>query len=600
MNQTVDVPQSVRSRVQGKPEGPEFRGSWIRSIQQAFRLSRARWLAAIVAGHTHPLLEVAAIFLIYAIIEPQARGQLTNYVGRTANYFGLAPPDAMLTIILLAVSAFICIAATVGMHYLNQVLLAHLRIQIYVTHCHQLIDSFLHTDIRHARKVGKDRVINSVMNDCGSLQSSMELGLNLIAGIWAIAIYLLGAAILSWQILLVGFVLYAVPVFAGRHIFRWMRVIGQTRVGSHERMMGHLNDVLQGFERTKSEGLEGLLSLNTTKMLQSTQRWKIDKRVATAKYQAILDGLSLTGILLVLLIGITIIGLELTTLVAAFLLFSRLRGNIAVVTGAAMEIKALIAPIYRYFELLRELEPDGLWSKNDSVHPGQIAPVELSGVCFGYGEERTILENINLRFEAGDRILITGPSGQGKSTLVEILCGLLPPNRGVVSVAGVPLKGQNFYRYRPLITLVTPNVYLFRGSLRDNLLMGKEVSDAEFHKALDLAGLDKVVEAIEGGADGDLGINGDNLSVGQRQRVVLARAYLSQPMLLLLDEATANLDSELEAELITRLQNFLHPDAIVVMVAHKPPKNFTYSRHYKIVEGHLTPIDAPDAAAVTE
>lgn len=576
------------------PDKRLLRKMYTETLRVTYRTARAKWVTIVSTSYIVPILEVGAIFMIYALIDTAARAQATAIFGKIFGTVNLPAPEAQTVTVLLFIAAFSMIAASVSSRYVNQVLLGRLRIQMYVAHCHRLIDAFLHTNIRRARDVGKDRVINSVFNDCGSVQSSVELGIASIGAVWAIGLCLVAAAALSWKLLLAGVVLYALPILASRHIFVWMRALGEERVRSQERALGHLNDVLQGFERTKTDGLENLLSRDSNEMLHSTQQWKIDKRIAEAKQLAILDGLSMIGILIVLFFGISVFDLELSLMLALFLIFGRLRGHVTILTRSALELRALISPISRYFELVSAFDYAPFSAAGNRPDPSSLVPIELSNVNFRYGEI-PVLRDINLSADRADRILITGASGQGKSTLIEVLCGLLPPDSGAISVAGQPFDEEAFYRLRSAITLVTPSVYLFRGSLRDNLTLGRTVSDADITEALEHARLNEVVESLDGGLDGDIGVNGSSLSLGQRQRALLCRVFLDRPKLLLLDEATANLNPDLEVDIIDRLQSFLDPDCVVIMVAHKAPANFNFNKRYEMREGRLIEIDVPAA-----
>jgi ABC-type bacteriocin/lantibiotic exporter with double-glycine peptidase domain len=568
---------------------------WLQTIRADFQFARLKWGLIVSTSYIVPILEVSAVFLIYAIIDSTAHQQAAGIISKVFSYIGISSPTDFTITLILAIAALSAISAAVGSRYLNQVILGRLRIHIYVGHCHRLIDTFLHTNLRNARKVGKDKIINSVFNDCGALQGSVELGLNTVAAIWAIGLCLIGAAFLSWKLLIAGVALYVLPILASKHIFRWMRALGDERVRSQERSLSHLTDVLGGFERTKTDGLEALLSRNTNHMLQDTQKWKIDKRIAEAQQVAILDGLSMAGILIVLYLGVVLLKLELSLMLALFLLFSRLRGHVATMTRAAMEFRAQIAPVYRYFELLSALGRHQFDSHEIAVSPETVAPLVLSNINFKY-HELPVLRGVTFTANKGEKILITGASGQGKSTLVEILCGLLPPNEGTISIAGEPFDEAAFYRFRPAITLVTPSVYLFRGTLRENLTMGRTISEEQLILALEQAQLSEVVDAIDGGLDGDIGINGDKLSLGQRQRVILARVFLDRPKLLLMDEATSNLNPSLEAEIIDKLQTYVDPDCIIIMIAHKAPKNFQHTRSYEMRSGEL--IELANASSV--
>ncbi len=210
----------------------------------------------------------------------------------------------------------------------------------------------------------------------------------------------------------------------------------------------------------------------------------------------------------------------------------------------------------------------------------------MRNVSFKYDNE-VVLNDMNFTANAGDKILIKGPSGHGKSTFLEVLCGILPPTEGTVYYDSEPLGEDLFYTIRPHVAYVSPTVYLFQDTLKANLLIGCPEKENELDNVLKLSGLDKVVSELPDGLDSHIGIDGNTLSLGQRQRVILARLYLRNPVLVILDEATANLDKKLEKELINNLLTYISPEAIIIMVAHKEPEGFEFNKSFIMENGKL-------------
>ncbi|MBA7698557.1 Vitamin B12 import ATP-binding protein BtuD [subsurface metagenome] len=270
-----------------------------------------------------------------------------------------------------------------------------------------------------------------------------------------------------------------------------------------------------------------------------------------------------------------------------FVLFNRMKVHVTKISASAIRIREQIPNIYRYFDLLNLLAPQ-VAGVDEEVTGHVFHKIEARSVDFKYDQE-FILNDVNFEACAGDRILIQGPSGQGKSTFLEILCGILPPSNGVVLYDGNCLDEEFFYKVRPLIAYVSPTVYLFQDTLRENLVMGMPIEEKKLDRALKLSRLDEMVAELPDGLDSFIGIDGDNLSLGQRQRVILARLYLKNPRLVLLDEATANLDLELENQIIENLLSFLDPQSILVMVAHKEPKGMPFNKRFIMENGSLMP-----------
>ena len=207
----------------------------------------------------------------------------------------------------------------------------------------------------------------------------------------------------------------------------------------------------------------------------------------------------------------------------------------------------------------------------DSSHLGFESEITLESINFTYPEKNVAtLSNVSLKLEKGSATAIVGPSGAGKTTLVDILLGVLKPDNGKVTVSGLsPLNAIS--QWPGAIAYVPQDVALSNGTFRENLILGYPFEldlDDLCWDALRVAQLDKFVEELPLGLDHPIGERGANLSGGQRQRLGIARAMLTKPKLLVLDEATSALDGQTELD-ISRAINDLKGNVTVVMIAHR-------------------------------
>jgi ABC-type multidrug transport system fused ATPase/permease subunit len=226
--------------------------------------------------------------------------------------------------------------------------------------------------------------------------------------------------------------------------------------------------------------------------------------------------------------------------------------------------------------------------------PTPVEPLreELSveSVSFAYeGSERLVLDDISLTVRRGESIAVVGTSGAGKSTLIDLLLGLHHPRSGRIAVDGVDIDGD-LEGWRNQIGLVPQDVYLLDGSLRENVAFGveeDEIDDALVSEAIQQAQLEAFVAALPDGLETVTGERGVRISGGQRQRLGIARAFYTQPKVLILDEATSALDNATEAELAATI-NELHGKLTMIVIAHRLSTVKNADRVFLLEHGRLT------------
>lgn len=196
----------------------------------------------------------------------------------------------------------------------------------------------------------------------------------------------------------------------------------------------------------------------------------------------------------------------------------------------------------------------------------RIITLELHDIDFAYPGRSLLFHSANFRFEAGMTYAVVGPSGTGKSTLADLLLGLVEPQRGELRVNGKPRAATCL---RDQVLLVEQQPRIFSTTLRDNLLFGVEASDEVLWDALELVDLARNVRSMPDGLDTVLTYQGENFSGGQRQRIGVARALLRRPDVLVLDEATSALDTATREILLANVVNRMR-DGIVLFITHEP------------------------------
>lgn len=281
-------------------------------------------------------------------------------------------------------------------------------------------------------------------------------------------------------------------------------------------------------------------------------------------------------------LGLTYFGTPGTVMLSFFYLFFR-------IAQAASDTNATLNEVKLHFESFKQLyhfHEQILARETDTEDQGSNAPpietIELRHVSFAYSGFPEVLRDINLSVKRGEILLIKGESGSGKSTLLSLVCALQRPTRGEIRYDGQVIGDVSAASIRKQIGYVGPDSFFIEGTLRENLLFGQHlsISDAECIQALELAGLSTELRKWPRGLDYMLGDN-TPLSTGQKQRISFARALLRKPRLLILDEATANLDDENEQRILSSLLK-LQDQFITLIVSHRSSYDLIANHHLQM------------------
>jgi ATP-binding cassette subfamily B protein len=226
------------------------------------------------------------------------------------------------------------------------------------------------------------------------------------------------------------------------------------------------------------------------------------------------------------------------------------------------------AAVVKLRELL-ETQPTVTVSPNAEVLPPVRGDIVFDHVSFGYLDSVPVLADVSLHIRAGETIALVGPTGAGKSTIAKLICRFYDPTAGAVLLDGHDLRNVAMKSLRRQLGVVPQEPFLFAGSIADNVRFARpEASDDEVAEAIDTVGLTDLIDSLPGGVHTQVHERGVSLSAGERQLIALARTFLARPRVLVLDEATSNLDLRSERRVEEALDR-IRQGRTAVMVAHR-------------------------------
>ncbi|MHB1171247.1 MAG: ABC transporter ATP-binding protein [Lacisediminihabitans sp.] len=434
---------------------------------------------------------------------------------------------------------------------------------------------FLHTQklsLEFHESYTSGRIIARQTSDLDSIRELLDSGINqLVQG----GLYMVFIAVALFSLDWVSGVVLFGSLVPLAMLTRWFQVRSQklfrvTRVAS-ARLIVHFVETMTGIRAVKAFRKE---KRNETEFAGLVEDYRESNSRVIQLFGVFDPGLVLIGNValgVVLLVGglrVADGGLAIGALLAA-LLYTR--SFFAPAQGTAMFYNS-------YQSAAAALEKiSGVLEEEPSV-PDPTRPIDLwqakggvgfSGVQFAYKEDRVILPHFDLDIPAGQTIALVGSTGAGKSTLAKLISRFYDPTEGMVSLDGVDLRRLHPKDLRRAIVMVTQEAYLFSGSVGDNIALGKpEATKEEIVAAAKAVGAHEFIEGLPNGYDTDVNKRGGRVSAGQRQLISFARAFLADPVVLILDEATASLDIPSERLVQEGLQTLL-ADRTAVIIAHR-------------------------------
>ena len=194
--------------------------------------------------------------------------------------------------------------------------------------------------------------------------------------------------------------------------------------------------------------------------------------------------------------------------------------------------------------------------------------VEFKNICFAYIENKSVLKNISFKIKPGERVALVGATGSGKTTILNLINKLYTPTSGSIFIDGKNIKQIDRKNLRTHIGKIDQNVHMFSGTIRENITLGANIPEDTLMRALQISNCDKIIKKFHKGLDYKITESGKNLSFGERQLIAFARLVAYEPSILIMDEATSNIDSDNEKYIIGAISKITQGKTAII-VAHR-------------------------------
>lgn len=371
---------------------------------------------------------------------------------------------------------------------------------------------------------------------------------------------------------LIPVVFLVLMLVLGTYMSQKLKETNEKIIEESNRKNGFLIESMDGIESIKASSGETQILQNWQTMTQSQAQRELQLKEVSTNSQAYAASIQQIAYVCTVALGALLIQkgeLSMGGLIGCTILTGRILGPLTQIPQLLVQwgqIKVSLASLDNIMSL-----PSDKDQSNQSVIPeASSANIRLENVVFGYDQNQKTISVDRLQLQGGQFVVVMGRVGSGKSTLVKLLSGLYKPNDGRVFLDEIDISHIAKGYVRSKIGYLPQDVRLVKGSLKDNLILGLPYStDSQIFEAASRVGLDRLIKRHPAGVNLPIAEGGLGLSGGQRQMVALARLFLAQPQIMLLDEPTASLDGELETHVLQELHKYANQDRLMVVVSHK-------------------------------
>ncbi|WP_420490982.1 ABC transporter ATP-binding protein [Neobacillus drentensis] len=463
-------------------------------------------------------------------------------------------------------------SATALFTWLQSFIMVRVSIQTIRNLRQDLFNKFQTLSLRFFDKRTHGDLMSRVTNDIDSLNSALSQS---IIQIFSSILMLIGVAIamfsLNWVLAIVALLVIPLIIFTTKKLITYSSSHFIKRQRDLGELNGFIEETISGNEVITLFGKEGKMNQQFSVVNERLRQSAMDADTVSGYLGPVNNFINNLGLCLIIAIGALMTVQELASvgIIAAFVTYSRqFFRPIAQLSNLLNMFQSAIAGAERVFEIMDET-PDLVDKENAIVVDSLKGEVEFSHVHFGYEQNVPILKNIDFRVKSGEKIALVGPTGSGKTTIINLLMRFYDVTAGVIKLDGRDIRDYQISGLRKKVGVVLQDTFLFSGSIMENIRYGRlEATDEEVIAAAKMASAHQYIKHLPEGYHTPITSGGYNLSQGQRQLLAIARAILADSDVLILDEATSSIDTTTEIE-IQKGINQLTKGRTSFIIAHR-------------------------------
>lgn len=484
------------------------------------------------------------------------------------------------------------IAVVMTLRYTSSFLVHWLRAALrtnYVRHLQtRSFEEALDAEVSYFDQQGSDEILNAIVTQAREAGSVIQRFIRFVEQGLLSLMYLSVALYLAPGLTVAAAVVLGLLTYVLRSLLESGYDIGGRAAEANERLQTAAQAGTQGIRDVKLFGMTGELLLNFRDAVNKTTEASIKLRRNEAALDNFYQMLTAITVFVLIYAALTVASLSLASLGVFLFAMFRLAPRVSTLNNIIYQIESDLPHLIRTQDFIDELGARRESSGGDESVPTPVDEVAFKDVHFSYDTGEQIFDGLSFSVERGEFVAFVGPSGAGKSTIVSLLTRMYEPDDGDLLADGRPISEMDITEWRERVSVVRQHPFIFNETLRKNVTIAdRDASQGEIERVCEIAQITEFLDDLPNGYDTKLGDDGVRLSGGQKQRVALARALLKDADILVLDEATSDLDSNIEATVHNAIEA-MDRDYMMLVIAHRLSTVVNADRIYTVESGEIS------------